>query len=309
MSLIVACMKYKTLILDKLNLYLVELHIPQKALKIFRRAFFPLIFLRWRKRHDDLIEQGKQGYRKTIFDIGCSEEQIMYIQEQLGLKKEVLVAEIDQDENWMSHIGPIDGRWDSPPDDFLPRKRHDLQVVAVNEIVGIKKIYRGKKIEFLNELRNLHHLGKENCSVPAIIEVDFEQLSITFSFIKGKSIRKLLAEHGAKILDSDMESNLENIDYGDGDEFRIHEAAKFLDSVLQSPICVRVLEELRKIIDAGVIGNDVRYNNLIIEEDTNMPYWIDFEEPIQFPKWMSSLYNHLGDRDLEKYYHFFHSEN
>jgi hypothetical protein len=285
------------------------LHIPQKALKIFRRAFFPFIFHHWRKRYHDLLKQGKQGYRKTIVDIGCSEEQIIYIQEQMRLNKEVLVADIDQDENWISHIGTIDGFWDSPPDDFLPRKRHDVQVVAVNEIVGIKKNYRGKKMEFLNELRNLHHLGKANCAVPPIIEVDFEQLSITFSFIIGKSIRKLLAEHGAKILDSDMESNPENIDSGDGDEFRIHEAAKLLDSVLQYPIRVRVLEELRKIIDAGVIGNDVRYNNLIIEKDTNMPYWIDFEEPIQYPKWMRSLYKHLGNRDLEKYYHFFHNEN
>ena len=81
-------------------------------------------------------------------------------------------------------------------------------VVACGAHVGIRKNFRGDKVAFLNELRALHTLGLGKCLIPAIMDIDFDSLTLTYSYILGSVLREELGKRGAVVRDRDVPRNL-----------------------------------------------------------------------------------------------------
>jgi hypothetical protein len=222
----------------------------------------------------------------------------------------VVIGDIDQDGYLLSRVGPLENAPTIPGERFLARMRHDLKVVAIDGFVGVKKDYRGDRLRFVKEARNLHRLGLEGCNVPAILDLDVDRLTLTISYILGSVLREELANRGAALRDRELRQNPEylSLPKPGRESMRVREGRRVLDKVVGAQFVDGLFAELRRIHAAGLEGNDIKYGNVIKEKRTGQPYWVDFEEPIfRRPRggFCGSL---LRDRDIEKFNLFFGTE-
>ncbi len=161
----------------------------QKIKKLWQLLVARVQVRRYRRRSDEFLALGPAGYRLALEDLGLSEEQLEIVDARLQTHPAFTLADIDQDGFVLSHVGPIRGMPCVPSQDFVERKRFRLTLVAQAGAVGIKKDYRGNRLSFVSELRALHELGRAGCSVPALMDIDFDRLTLTFSYIRGKELR------------------------------------------------------------------------------------------------------------------------
>ena len=118
---------------------------------------------RWQRIKDRLIDTQSVCSDIHIDKLGLNPNDLNRIKQHHQQTHEVIIADIDQDGFWKSLYGPIENTPAVSADDFLPRTRFFLHVVSLNGFVGIKKIYCGNKLAFLNELQILHKLNKIHC--------------------------------------------------------------------------------------------------------------------------------------------------
>ena len=146
----------------------------------------------WRSRKDEFLETGRRGYWLHLNDLGLQPDGLTRLKEDLRDKGEVAIADIDQDGLLLSHFGPIDGLPTASKQDFIARGRFTLQIVARDDKVLLRKQYRGNRLSFQSELAALHRLASAGCDVPAIADLDFEGLSITMSYVPGRTLEEML---------------------------------------------------------------------------------------------------------------------
>lgn len=267
-------------------------------------------FQYWRANREQLLKPAEQGYRLKIEDLGLSEENLERLKKQVRQQpNEVIIADVDQDGFLLSYFGPIKHKPTVPKEQFLIRKRFGVSLVAINGYVGVKKNYRKQKLRFLNELRALYHLASAGCNVPAILDVDFDNLILVFSYIPGAVLSQELAKKGAVLYERDVRKT----DYADLSRkerrpIRIQEAKKVLYEVIDSEFTERIFAELSKIHAAGVIGNDIKYGNIITEQYSGQPFWIDFEHAPYYPNLGQRASQLLRDQDIEEFNLFFDTE-
>ncbi len=119
--------------------------------------------------------------------------------------EEITLASIDQDGLLLARFEQL---WPAPrvvaADAFLPRSRFEVVVVDHDGWIGVRKDFRGNRIAFVNELEAALDLAAAGCHVPAILGVDFDRPSITFSYINGAVVREALAQAGAPMRDRDV---------------------------------------------------------------------------------------------------------
>ena len=136
-----------------------------------------------------------------IEDIFHDPRQLKSLLSQSRHSPEIVLADIDQDGNFLPENVALNGLSCVPEAEFLPRKRYLLNLVARDGIVGVKKDFRGDQRAFLNELATLYELNAAGCRVPELFAVDFAALTITATFVRGVVVRKLLADQGGYIED------------------------------------------------------------------------------------------------------------
>lgn len=293
-----------------MRIFPVYLRLYQK-IKAFREGRMMERELRyWRAHRAELLKPAEQGYRLRIEDLGLTDENLDCLKKQAQSQTgEVVVADIDQDGFLLSYFGPIQHKPTVPAEEFLTRKRFPVALVAINGYVGVKKNYKGQRYRFFNELRALYHLASFGCNVPAILDVDFEDLNLTFSYIPGAILSQALAKKGAVL----QQREVSHQDYADLSRkkrrlIRLQEAKKVLHEVVDPEFIERIFVELSKIHAAGVIGNDIKYGNIIIEQHTGQPYWIDFEHASYYPNLSQRASRLLRDHDIENFNLFFDSQ-
>ena len=173
-----------------------------------------------------------------------------------------------------------------------------MDLVTIDGFVGIRKnywdpmtirlpTYRERdmqdsgnyKILFLHEIEALHVLTGAGCNVPAIMDVDFKNFSLTFSYIPGKYQGEELASSGAMVRDRDVDGNVQfnQLSPGARNLKRIEEGRKYIRHSVNEEFIDTLFDQMRKIHAAGFRINDVKYGNVIIEKKTGNPYLIDFE--------------------------------
>jgi serine/threonine protein kinase len=135
------------------------------------------------------------------------------------------------------------------------------------------------------------------------MDVDFDNLTLTFSYISGLVLREELARRGAVVRDRDIEDNpgLTRFDKRKKAMNRKTEGRRVLSEVIDSKFIELIFAELRKIHKARFIWNDIKYGNIIIEEQSGKPYLIDFDWALRFPGLRKNAFRILCNRDIEKF--------
>jgi tRNA A-37 threonylcarbamoyl transferase component Bud32 len=257
----------------------------------------------WRQNKEKLLSLADTGYKTTIQQLGLDWEMVWSSDEARKQSRKVVLGEIDQDGFLLSKVGKIPNAPSVSKKQFLARKRFGLRVVAIDGIVCIEKHYKNNKFSFVNEIEALYHLGRAGCNIPVIMDVDFGNLTLTFSYISGPILREELAKRGAIVRDRDIEENpeLSSFDKRKRALNRVSEARRFLSEVIDLQFIELVFTELNKIHEARFIWNDIKYGNIIIEEQSGKPYLIDFDWALRFPELGKKAFKILSNRDIEKF--------
>ena len=218
--------------------------------------------------------------------------------------EEIALADIDQDGLLSPCFEPF---WNAPRVDangFRARGRFALRVVDRNGWVAVRKDFRGDKVAFVNELETTLDLKAAGCSVPAIFDVDFERLAITYAYIDGVVVREALAQAGAPIRDRDVtpvRSPIPNrIIRNRVHNQRIVAGRGLIEHVLSAKTIESVGEGLLAIHRAGYALEDVKYGNVIIEAATGIPYFVDCERALPLRQFSPTSATFLRDRDADK---------
>lgn len=290
----------------------------------------------WKMRKEEILKLGKKGYTLNMEKLGLEQEKLDRIKEIQQRANEVVIAEIDQDGFLLSYFGPIRNAITISKKEFLPRKRFKLEVVIINGQVGIKKHYNDDKLSFVNEIDALYNLGLAGRNVPAIMDIDFNNLTLTFSYILGSVLREELAKRGAVVYDRDVINNPEYIhllqkkrwiEYIQKlkdvliDLFGLHPEQKrwiwikcsqklkyVLSGVIGSHFMENLFAELKKVHATGFVLKDVKYGNIIIEKESGKPFFIDFDGSMNCSFLGKHFFKFIRDRDIEKFNMIFCTE-
>jgi len=251
----------------------------------------------WRQNREKLLSLADAGYKVTVQSLGLNLKDGQQHSQRLEL------GEIDQDGFLLSKVGAISSVPTVSGEQFLTRKRFGLRMVAVNGYVCVEKHYKGNKSSFVNEIEAHYGLGLAGCNIPVIIDVDFDNLTLTFSYIPGRVLHEELARRGAVVRDRDIEDNpqLTRLAKRKRARRRVAESRRVLYDVIDSQFVEDLSAELCKVHEARFIWNDIKYGNIIIEKHSGKPYLIDFDWTLRYPNLGPTAWRILRDRDIEKF--------
>jgi tRNA A-37 threonylcarbamoyl transferase component Bud32/SAM-dependent methyltransferase len=182
---------------------------------------------------------------------------------------------------------------------FLPRERFELLVVDHGGWVGVRKNFRENKTAFVTELEAALDLVAAGCHVPAVLDVDFDRLSITFAYINGVVVREALAQAGAPMRDRDVRPDA-GLSGRKIQKERREAGRRLIDKVLDSETIAGIGNALLAIHHAGYAFEDVKYGNVIIEARTKTPYFVDCERALPLRQFSRATAAYLRDRDAGK---------
>ena len=251
----------------------------------------------WRRHKEALLSLANKGYKTRVQQLGLDWEKVRQ------QSKKIELGVIDQDGFLLSKVGAIANVPSVSMKQFLRRKRFELRVVALDGYVCVEKQYKGNKSSFVNEIDAHYHLGRAGCNIPVIMDVDFDNLTLTFSYISGPVLREELAKRGALLRDRDIEENpgLRRSGRKKRALNRIPEGRRVLSEVIDLQFIELIYAELKKIHQARFIWNDIKYGNIIIEQRSGKPYLIDFDWALRYEELGKNFFRILSERDIEKF--------
>ena len=256
----------------------------------------------WKSKKAEVLQAGQKGYRLKIEEFGLNPDALEKLREKQQAAP-VVIAQIDQDGFLLSNFGDIQKAPVVEQAQFLPRKRFGLNVVAIGDYIGVRKHYAGRKAAFVRELQALHKLTLAGCNVPAIMDVDFDNLTLTIAYIQGAVIREELAKRGAVLRDRDVENNPAYAGLSAKQRLlkRIEQGKRFLYDVVDNKQVEDLFESIRKIHNAGFVLKDIKYGNIIIQERSDKLFLIDFDYARNYTGLGKNALRILQDRDIENF--------
>lgn len=259
------------------------------------------------RRHAQIRAGLAHGYRLRIEDFGLQQERLAEVERLLQGQRELIIADIDQDGFIISRFGPIDSVPTVAREEFIDRGRFNLHVVAIDGYVGIKKNYRGQIRPFLREFQALYRLAREGCNVPALLDVDFDELVVVLSYIPGSILREELAKNGAVLRDRDVLSreDLMAMRLRDRMNWIIDEGLRYLYDTVSPEFVAQLFGELQKVHTAKYIWGDIKHGNVLIEASTGAPFLIDFDSSASYPGLPQWLFREMRIQDIQKFNRLF----
>jgi serine/threonine protein kinase len=266
-----------------------------------RRRKARVLLDRLSARREELL--GATGGVAPKTDSLVDSDRLDQLRTALGDGGEFVIADIDQDGAMCSRVGTLQGVPTVAPDRFDRRIRFDLTVVDFDGVLGVKKHFRGDVAAFIAELTAGHDLRRSGCRVPAILDADFEKLTITFEYVPGAVLREELARQGAIVRDRDVriDPSYRRMSPREQRARRIAEGRSVLDRVLDAEGIERLFGELKKIHAAGYVLHDIKYGNIILESSSGEPYFVDFDRARSYPHLSPLAFRFLRDRDYERF--------
>jgi hypothetical protein len=216
---------------------------------------------------------------------------------------DVLVARIDQDGRFLSEFGPIKGASVIGADGFTERKRFTLDVMALkDEVIAVRKNFRGDRMAFLLELDALNELGTSGLNVPALLGVDARGPSIIMTFLAGRVLREAMALRGAVVRDCDLagDARFAGLTSDEQDLLCIEEGRRVLPEVVEPGFVEQLFELLLEIHARGILVQDIKFGNVIIGPD-GKPWLFDFENAARYPWAPDILFRSLRDEEIETF--------
>ncbi len=211
--------------------------------------------------------------------------------------RQVVLAAIDRDSLLAPAIGPIAGlRYTA--DDFRARDSTAVDLVAIGACAGVRKRL-ANRWRFLCELRAHHALAGAGCNVPALLDADFDALTITTAWIPGRVLTGELARRclAARDRDCGQFGPVRGVRGRARWKARVAEMRRALYDVVPPEFGRRVREQVERIHAARVIWGDVKYGNIVIAEDTGQPWLVDFDYSGYLPRLMPAVFEALCDEE------------
>lgn len=193
--------------------------------------------------------------------------------------RELTVGQIDDDGRILGLYGDV-GEFSVKESEYVKRKRFKLSVVVFDGKVLVRKEFGKKRRDFLSEWHSSVLLyGKAN--VPAIHHVIESRTNLVLykNFVVGKTIRELLVEAGAKILNVETKKDPELEQLSKVDRLRavVDRGRERIQKVLDKA----TLRELASQIDCihlhGITHVSNTFGNILVEKKTGRPWFIDLE--------------------------------
>ena len=286
-------------LLRYINQFLFACVIGSEKIHYYFFANSELNSMRSRKEH--LLKFRETGLRVSIEEIGIKREGNEKRYSEILKSSEYLLGEFDQDGYVLPGLDSIEGISTIDKQHFLPRKRFKLYLVSVFGRIGVKKDYNGNKVAFLIELKVYFRLAGKNINVPTILDVDYDHLTIIFSYIPGPTIREKLFDIGAVIIDQTLLTNPElhkipgNLRWLIQTENKSETLYKIIDRQFSEDL----LSEIKKIHDCDVFISDLKYGNIIIEKTSHEPYLLDFDQSRDISKFGNYIKKFQKDKDIK----------
>jgi serine/threonine protein kinase len=281
-----------------------------RSSRILRRyVLLPAIFRRWRK-YRDLIEDSRTPLASVPARLQLNDRQTADLHQRLCVASIVVLAELDSESAFKSTIGTLP-RLRNVTNSFRPRRRTRVHLVATRNYIGIRKRYENRW-RFVCELEARCALRRAGCLVPPIVDVDFDELTLTFDYVPGLNLEQVLAAHAAIVLDRDVERHAPfcNLSWRALWLARLLEGKRVLDRAVSAGLVTRVLTEIEKIHAARVIWGDIKYGNIIVDAETGVPWLVDFDHAGYFPLLPAAIFAALCDRERALYnLHFGEAES
>ena len=280
-------------------LYLRYIDLKRKIYKTLRAYGAKKKVSYWEQNKENLffVENGK--YKKQIEELDIIPDKTrIQIRKMHQQEIEIILAEIDHDGDmhFYENIVPND-----PEMVFRKRRKNCLYLVSLNGYIGVKKEFDNESL-FINELEALQRLAGTNCKVPSILEIDLKKLSITFTYVMGEILRDKLALAGARVRARDIydHPDFKGLNHEQKKEKRITEGRKYLDQVVDPGFIESLYEDLNMMHVQRIVYNDIKYGNVVIENDSGKPYWIDLDSSLVHT--FSGLKHRVvSDIDVEKF--------
>ncbi len=217
-------------------------------------------------------------------------------------REEFLLGRIDDDGRLLGLFGELPGFPAVSQEGFVERKRFELSVVLWDDVLLIRKDYRGDSETFIREWAALAMLaGKVN--VPAVHHVDESRTVLYKNLVWGKTIRETLVGNGARILHEHTRNDLELA--GLSHQVRIKKVwsrgRDLLPKVVSEQILTRIAEELERAHDEGITGISFTWGNVVIDEATKAPWFIDLDKARVWQSRGSVARRRLRDLEREQF--------
>jgi len=210
--------------------------------------------------------------------------------------RELVIADFDQNGLIASRFGKIAGVPTIGRDKFITRSGCPVLLVDLNGRLGVRKEFRNRG-RFVQELEALLHLEASECPVPRLMNVDWDKISITITFIPGEVVRELLAQAGADIRDR----GTDEVYTREVDRQRIRNGRELVPQVLSDRRIDEVAAGLDAIHAAGFVLEDVKFGNIILKAPSGEPIFVDLERALpvaSLPPWLA---DHLRQIDVRKF--------
>jgi serine/threonine protein kinase len=223
--------------------------------------------------------------RETLQAMGISQTAISRILTAAASNGEALVAELDQNNRVLSHVGdiPLYQAALATPDEFRKRSRNRMQIVVTSGVVAVKKKY-GIYGLFINEVIALDALSGID-GVPKILAVNPKEGVLYQSFLLGKNLGSLMAERGASV---SLQYRVGKAYPGRADwsgSERVPRERALVLQALHETVDDHFIASLGKLVatihNAGVALHDVKHGNVLICD--NRPHLCDFDVSCFFP--------------------------
>lgn len=237
--------------------------------------------------------------RADLLELGIESSTVEGIVSRCEGEKEVLIAEIDQQNRMLSRIGPIPSfaAFSVDQEKFQERQRHKIELVILSGILAIKKTYCDHN-SFANELLALSALASLSI-VPKLVDVKRQKLILYQTFLPGRNLGSILAEHGITVADQfHCTGNYPGIANWSEEADAPPERSRLVASTktVLDPSQMEYLSELLTVIHrAGVAVKDVKYGNIIVGDD--QIFMCDFDGAEVF---QSNSRRFIRTRELER---------
>ncbi|HAF61791.1 MAG TPA: hypothetical protein DCK95_05650 [Anaerolineaceae bacterium] len=214
---------------------------------------------------------------------------------------DLIIGSIDHELRLFSPYGEIPILQQVSKQDFIHRPRYQLDIVLRDDLVLVRKDFKGDRKNFLNEWFNtLILFGKAN--IAEIYDIDEKATIIYKNLVIGQIIRDKLMENGAKIMSIQIKQDPEtkHLDKFERLSLIQDRGKSLIKKSVPEDFLLEIEHQINLMHAAGITGVVPTYGNVIDEYLSRSPYFIDFEGTVYNPKrnWM---FHYRRNQDRKKY--------
>lgn len=213
---------------------------------------------------------------------------------------DIVLGEIDNDGRLLARFGGVPGIPRVSETGFTARVRFALSLVVKNDLVLVRKDFRGNRKAFFRELSALVRLP-DTVRAPSVFSADTKNLVLYKAFVPGRTVREILVEAGAAILTCQTRDDPSL--FGLDSRARIEAVWQRGQEVLESALGAEFRDALESQVDTihreGVTGFSLTFGNVVVHQETGFPWLIDFDNAIVHRSTRTMAFRRRRDRDRE----------